>query len=165
MVKVNRLYNRIEPFSALFWALGIVRYTVHCTVYSRGQLLVVSIWVKKLPPPPLFPSKCTYSLVSAHLYRWEYILSLPLSWRVHYYLTYEGENTVHDKCTYIWVRVNFQLISLGGTREYLLSLPFSVRVHSVFGGYLHAWIRVQFNAYFWVWKYIWSLFPWGGRTF
>ena len=24
MVKANRLYNRIEPFPALFWALGIV---------------------------------------------------------------------------------------------------------------------------------------------
>ena len=24
MVKINRLYNRIEPFSALFWAIGIV---------------------------------------------------------------------------------------------------------------------------------------------
>ena len=55
MVKVNRLYNRIEPFSALFWALSIVlahilqkvtqpaslaslNHGTGTVLYGRGQL-------------------------------------------------------------------------------------------------------------------------------
>ena len=68
MVKVNRLYIIIEPFSALFWALGIVlahilqkvtqpaslaslNHGSGTVLYGRGQL--GSIRVKKRPPPPL----------------------------------------------------------------------------------------------------------------
>ena len=55
MVKANRLYNRIELFPALFWALGIVlahilqlatqpaslaslNHRTGMTLYGRGQL-------------------------------------------------------------------------------------------------------------------------------
>ena len=76
MVKANRLYKRIEPFAALFWALGnvlahILKQLTQPAIpqpsywhglYGRGQL--GSIWHGRRVAPSHFPSRCTYSLGS-----------------------------------------------------------------------------------------------------
>ena len=81
MVKVNRLYNRIEPISVLFWALGrhcIRAYTAigdpahqpgipqpwywHGTVRQGSVRFNLSEEVT-----PSFPSRCTYSLLKLNL--------------------------------------------------------------------------------------------------
>ena len=36
MVKANRLYNRIEPFAVLFWALGIYSHTMKQETQTAG---------------------------------------------------------------------------------------------------------------------------------
>ena len=75
---MNRLHSRIEPFAALFWALGIILAHIlkqftqpaglaslnsgTCTVlYGGGQL--GSILEKKSYPPPLFFFRYTCSMV------------------------------------------------------------------------------------------------------
>ena len=83
---MNRLYNRIEPFPSLFWALGIVLphilYTVQYILYTAvtqhaglaspnhgtgtvmyrtGQLGST----KEASPTTRFLSSCTYSMISA----------------------------------------------------------------------------------------------------
>ena len=81
MVKANRLYKRIEPFSVLYWALSIVlAHMLHVgdpahQPDGRGQL--GWIWVKKHLPPPLFLSRCTYSLSGS---KHSHLLRVP---RVH----------------------------------------------------------------------------------
>ena len=75
---IDKLYSQSGKVFRLPWELNLLlpcfvfAQTVHpacryCTVlYCRGQL--GSIWEKKRHPPPLFLSRCTYSM------------ALPLSW-------------------------------------------------------------------------------------
>ena len=66
MGKVDRLCIRVEPFAALFWALGnVLANTKHCpparhhstAVHNAGPYMVIvgSILNKDEPPPPPFP--------------------------------------------------------------------------------------------------------------
>ena len=77
--KVNRLYNRVEPFAALFWALGIVLPQILQQVtpglaslnlwYWHGTVRQGSVWfnlMEEVSPTTLFLSCCTYSMVQVN---------------------------------------------------------------------------------------------------
>ena len=70
---MNRLLNRIEPFAALFWALGIVLAHILELVTQPSFLAslnngTVRQWkvgfnlTEEAMPHYLFPSRCTYSM-------------------------------------------------------------------------------------------------------
>ena len=64
MGKVDRLRNKVEPFAALFWALGIVLDPCpparhHSAAVHKAcpyMVIIGSILYEDALPPPLFPN-------------------------------------------------------------------------------------------------------------